>query len=197
MAPPDPDTRIVLVDLADAEVAATFIRLCAQLDIAASLKDDSQGELPVLCMVREEADSLTIQNAQLPPVSLARPLRMHQVRRILERQALHIHPVSEHIMLGAHLRLHIHRRQICRISGESLSDLTEKETELLAYLHQAGENGAEREELLAELWKYHPDAETRTVDSHLYRLRQKLAELPEDESVEIIVQQGHYVLIIK
>jgi len=51
--------------------------------------------------------------------------------------------------------------------------LTEKETALLQYL-ASSDNAVSRKSLLEAVWGYSQDLETHTVETHLYRLRQKL-----------------------
>ena len=199
MAPLSLKAMHVILEIEDAEVRATLLRLLAQLGMNVSLEKNDSEKMPILCSVRESGTSIVI-DAPWEECSaiLTRPLRAHQFRQVMERCSLRFRQESEeNVMLGGGMRLNTSRRQIVDVSGKMLCDLTEKETELLAYLQRAGANGEDREGLLAELWKYHPDAETHTLDSHLYRLRQKLAELPVAESVEITVQQGRYVLVTK
>ena len=52
--------------------------------------------------------------------------------------------------------------------------LTEKEAALLKYLAKA-KTPASREVLLKDIWGYSGDADSKTVENHIYRLRQKLA----------------------
>jgi DNA-binding response OmpR family regulator len=52
--------------------------------------------------------------------------------------------------------------------------LTEKETNILKYLYRAGEKSVSREELLAEVWGYNAGVTTHTLETHVYRLRQKI-----------------------
>ena len=52
--------------------------------------------------------------------------------------------------------------------------LTEKETSILKYLYRAGEKPVTREELLAEVWGYNAGVTTHTLETHVYRLRQKI-----------------------
>lgn len=54
--------------------------------------------------------------------------------------------------------------------------LTEKENELLAFLIKAPKHAASRETLLQTVWKYNPEAETHTLESHLYALKQKIGD---------------------
>jgi DNA-binding response OmpR family regulator len=52
--------------------------------------------------------------------------------------------------------------------------LTEKETNILKYLYRAGGKPVGREELLAEVWGYNAGVTTHTLETHVYRLRQKI-----------------------
>jgi DNA-binding response OmpR family regulator len=52
--------------------------------------------------------------------------------------------------------------------------LTEKETNILKYLYRAGDKPVSREELLAEVWGYNAGVTTHTLETHIYRLRQKI-----------------------
>ena len=54
--------------------------------------------------------------------------------------------------------------------------MTEKESDLLFSLVQAYPKAMSKEDLLISVWNYSPDAETHTVESHIYGLRQKLGE---------------------
>ena len=54
--------------------------------------------------------------------------------------------------------------------------LTEKESDLLSFLVQSYPNAMTKEDLLTSVWNYRPDAETHTVESHIYGLRQKLGD---------------------
>lgn len=65
-------------------------------------------------------------------------------------------------------------------TGASL-DLTEKEQSLLLFLKAEGE--ASREEILRSVWGVAPDVTTHTLDSHLYRLRQKWRELAGEDCI--------------
>jgi DNA-binding response OmpR family regulator len=52
--------------------------------------------------------------------------------------------------------------------------LTEKETAILKYLYRANGQSVGRDELLTEVWGYHVEVSTHTLETHIYRLRQKL-----------------------
>ncbi len=66
----------------------------------------------------------------------------------------------------------LHQYIFCKKNNKKVY-LTEKEIAILKALHHRPE-GLNRKDLLKEIWGYANDIETRTVESHIYRLRQKL-----------------------
>ncbi len=72
--------------------------------------------------------------------------------------------------------------------------LTEKETAILKYLYRAGDQVVGRDILLGEVWGYNADVTTHTLETHVYRLRQKIESDP--SSAEILVTEpGGYRLV--
>ena len=87
-----------------------------------------------------------------------------------------------------------------RPSGKMLTDtkgrkirLTEKETNILKYLYRAGGKSISREELLTEVWGYNAGVTTHTLETHVYRLRQKIEPDPTDPKI-LITEAGGYRL---
>jgi DNA-binding response OmpR family regulator len=66
--------------------------------------------------------------------------------------------------------------------------LTEKETNILKYLYRAGGKPVAREELLAEVWGYNAGVTTHTLETHIYRLRQKIE--PDAASAKLLVTEA-------
>ena len=71
--------------------------------------------------------------------------------------------------------------------------LTEKETNILKYLYRAGEKPVSREELLAEVWGYNAGVTTHTLETHVYRLRQKIESDPANARL-LLTEAGGYKL---
>jgi DNA-binding response OmpR family regulator len=72
--------------------------------------------------------------------------------------------------------------------------LTEKETSILKYLYRAGEKVVTRDVLLHEVWGYNAGVTTHTLETHIYRLRQKIEKDP--SSAELLVtEMGGYKLV--
>jgi len=86
------------------------------------------------------------------------------------------------------LRIDVPGRR-AEVSGRDLS-LTRKEFDLLVELIRQRGRVLTRERLLETVWGYDYPGETRTVDVHVRRLRQKLGA-PVDERVETVVGVGY------
>ena len=71
--------------------------------------------------------------------------------------------------------------------------LTEKETAILKYLYRAGNKVVARETLLNEVWGYHASVTTHTLETHIYRLRQKIERDPSEAEI-LITGRGGYRL---
>jgi DNA-binding response OmpR family regulator len=72
--------------------------------------------------------------------------------------------------------------------------LTEKETSILKYLYRSGSNVVDRETLLAEVWGYSAGVTTHTVETHIYRLRQKIESDPSGPKI-LMTKSGAYHLV--
>ena len=72
--------------------------------------------------------------------------------------------------------------------------LTEKETNILKYLYRAQETVVARDVLLHEVWGYNAGVTTHTLETHIYRLRQKIE--PDPANVRLLVtESGGYRLV--
>ena len=69
--------------------------------------------------------------------------------------------------------------------------LTEKETNILKYLLRSGEASVSRDELLHEVWGYNAGISTHTLETHIYRLRQKIEPNPSQVSL-LVTSDGGY-----
>jgi DNA-binding response OmpR family regulator len=110
--------------------------------------------------------------------------------------------------LHAHLRSHEQNEEAVyrigpytfRPSAKLLLDtagkkvrLTEKETNILKYLYRSGETVA-RDTLLHEVWGYNPAVTTHTLETHIYRLRQKIEADPGRAQI-LVTESGGYRLV--
>lgn len=79
------------------------------------------------------------------------------------------------------------------LEGVKRVRLTEKETNILKFLQRAGDT-VSREVLLHEVWGYNPAVTTHTLETHIYRLRQKIERDPAHAQI-LITESGGYRLV--
>lgn len=72
--------------------------------------------------------------------------------------------------------------------------LTEKETAILRFLYRAGQRVIGREVLLQEVWGYNANVTTHTLETHIYRLRQKIEGDPARAKI-LVTESGGYKLV--
>ncbi|MCW5699410.1 MAG: response regulator transcription factor [Rhodospirillales bacterium] len=72
--------------------------------------------------------------------------------------------------------------------------LTDKETAILKYLYRSGGKVINRDVLLGEVWGYNADVTTHTLETHVYRLRQKIEPDPSNACI-LVTESGGYRLI--
>ena len=72
--------------------------------------------------------------------------------------------------------------------------LTEKETAIIKFLFRAGEQIVSRDVLLHDVWGYNAGVTTHTLETHIYRLRQKIERDPSHAEL-LITEGGGYKLV--
>ena len=90
---------------------------------------------------------------------------------------------------------------VFRPSQKALTDekggkirLTEKETAIIRYLYRADRRVVTRDVLLEEVWGYNSGVTTHTLETHVYRLRQKIEPDPSNARL-IVTESGGYKLM--
>ena len=72
--------------------------------------------------------------------------------------------------------------------------LTEKEASILKFLYRASEKVVTRDVLLHEVWGYNAGVTTHTLETHIYRLRQKIEKDPSNSEL-LVTEMGGYKLV--
>src|SRR5437667_5867926 len=78
--------------------------------------------------------------------------------------------------------------------GRKKVRLTETETAILKYLYRAGDRAIGRDTLLGEVWGYNAGVTTHTLETHVYRLRQKIERDPARAEI-LVTEAGGYRLV--
>jgi len=120
-------------------------------------------------------------------LDIPQPLRLPDFLALLTRL-----PYTQHLLFS-HFSFDLREKILTDLLSQKTSRLTEKEAQLLHFFIQHKDHPVSKETLLKEIWAYHPEAETHTLETHIYRLRQKLEEDPTSPQVLINCREG-YVL---
>ena len=72
--------------------------------------------------------------------------------------------------------------------------LTEKEAAIIKYLYRADQKVVTRDVLLEEVWGYNSGVTTHTLETHVYRLRQKIERDPSNAEI-LVTESGGYKLV--
>src|SRR5687767_2468206 len=163
---------VIILDLNLPDVAGT--------DVCRLLRSDAEtAHIPILMLTARTADQDRIAGLELGADDyVSKPFNVRElVLRVdaVARRRAPAPPAAEPRRLKAdriELDLDAH---LVYVDGAELP-LTLQEFRLLAYLVQGKGRVRTREELLADVWNASPDLETRTVDTHVKRLRDKLGE---------------------
>ena len=83
------------------------------------------------------------------------------------------------------------QKEIVNTATDKACKLTEKEVSIIKYLYKNAEKYVAKQDLLKEVWGYADDATTHTVETHIYRLRQKI-ESGDEQFIE--TSEGGYRL---
>lgn len=119
--------------------------------------------------------------------SLSKPLSLFDLVSILKGL-----PYSQDITF-AHFSLDLREKILKNLKTQEIQRLTEKECQLLRFFHQHRGAVFLKETLLQELWDYHPDVETHTLETHIYRLRKKVEKDPNNPEIILNNKEGYYL----
>ncbi len=84
-------------------------------------------------------------------------------------------------------------KEVKNLRNEVVTKITEREVAVLKYLYKHSGKTISKSELLSEVWGYSFDTTTHTIETHIYRLRQKIEMGNKDYQI-IITQDNGYRL---
>jgi len=119
---------------------------------------------------------------------MVKPFRLAELTARLRAQ-IRAHETSEDavLVIGPY-----HFRPGSRTLHDPLENrrirLTDKEASVLKFLYRAGGKAIGRQTLLREVWGYAKGASTHTVETHIYRLRQKIE--PDPGNARLLITEG-------
>jgi DNA-binding response OmpR family regulator len=183
------DTDLVLLDLVLPGAAGQ-----GGLDILKSVRS-SRPTLPVIIMTARGEESERVQGLRLGADDyVVKPFGIKEllarVEAVLRRSPQRPVDLTTIEFTGGVADLA--RREVRFTTGQR-AELSEKEAEVLRYLANNPDRAITREELLTCVWRIDPrGAETRTVDMHVARLREKLHDDPTNPQIILTIRGKGY-----
>ncbi|MBQ9992126.1 MAG: response regulator transcription factor [Firmicutes bacterium] len=162
------------------------------LEILRRIKSEAEGQkLPVIMLTAKSSEYDKVRGLDLGADDyIAKPFGMMElvsrVKAVL-RRSINLPQSSGYVYKDLQINTAAHT---VTVSGELIS-LTLKEFALLELLLKNEGRVLTRETLLANIWGYDFDGETRTVDVHVRTLRQKLGE--EKQYIETVRGVGYRI----
>ncbi|MHC4447350.1 MAG: response regulator, partial [Planctomycetota bacterium] len=99
-----------------------------------------------------------------------------------------------HVLRTDRFTIDLERREITGPDG-AVQRMTEREAGILRYLALSRQRAVDRRELLQHVWGLNPKGiQTRTVDMHIARLRDKIEDDPSDPKIILTVRGKGYML---
>ena len=149
--------------------------------------------MPILMLTGQDSESDTIDGLEAGANDyIAKPLRLGELlarirthlRQYQNQENARIKIGTFHFIQGRKILSH-------RESGETLN-LTEKESAIIKYLLKKTGQVTPKAELLEEVWGYGDQISTHTLETHIYRLRQKINYV--DDTPFIVTKENGYQL---
>lgn len=125
-----------------------------------------------------------------------KPLRVGALLDRIKKHTAHASDamVPELLSIGPHV-LNTVSRSLKRGDSEDEINLTEKENHILLFLNQHAPDTVDRDVLLQEVWGYAQNVETHTLETHMYRLRQKIEQDPAAPQILVTCEKGYKIIL--
>ena len=116
---------------------------------------------------------------------------LRQIRQILEEPSLYLdaYAIGPYVFEAQEKLL---RPEETTLEGAEIP-LTDKEVDILVFLSRRAGEPVSRDALLKQVWRYQEGVDTHTLETHIYRLRQKMEKSAETPEILVTRDEG-YVL---
>ena len=156
------------------------------------LVDEDEKSLPNILSQNKEIPVVLFSSkkeaSEFADVVIKKPLKLNSFLNALKSETLIPKVRRKECLTFKEYSLYPVKKEIFSAQSQKTTKLTEKEVNIIKYLYQNTPNIASKEELLEKVWGYSSDATTHTVETHIYRLRQKVEK---DGSSQLIITENN------
>lgn len=148
---------------------------------------------PILMLTGQDEEDDIVQGLEAGANDyVVKPMRLGELLARIKSQ-LHQHKASDtaRFDIGG-LNFVPANKLLFDVDGLRKIVLTEKESTILKFLYRAHPNRVTKEQLLTEVWGFQGGLSTHTVETHIYRLRQKIRRLT-PEPIILTTRKGYSI----
>ncbi len=188
------DMRKITIIEADMFARESLERILAerQLDKYCAVSEIADVQEGICLWVGDVQDAVPSDLSIKESDQFKKPLRIGALLdRIYKHIAAEQSPDMAHILTIGGYELDRQNNFLTHIQTGEVIRLTDKETHILQYLHGHSGTFVERRALLDEVWGYADNVETHTLETHIYRLRQKIEKDPANPALLVTTEQGY------
>ena len=149
---------------------------------------------PIIMLTGHDTDSDTILGLEAGANDyIAKPFKFAVLLARIRAQLRQHEQSEDAVFTIGHYSFRPAQKLLLEEDGSKVR-LTEKETAILKYLYRADQKVITRDILLEEVWGYNSGVTTHTLETHIYRLRQKIEKDPSNASL-LVTDSGGYKLV--
>ena len=150
---------------------------------------------PVIMLTGADSDSDTVLGLEAGANDyVTKPFRFNVLLARLRAQLRQHEQSEEAVFVIGPYTFRPSQKLLVEEAARKKIHLTEKETAILKYLYRAGGQVVGREKLLGEVWGFNAAVTTHTLETHVYRLRQKIEKDPSRAEI-LVTEAGGYRLV--
>lgn len=120
-------------------------------------------------------------------IAVKKPLRLMCLLDIIRSANNRLDNSEEGVLYFNGFCLYPNKRIIQSSDADKVVKLTEKEVDIIKYLYRHSDEFVDKSDLQKNVWQYSNDVTTHTIETHIYRLRQKVET---DENHRLIETNG-------
>ncbi|MDD4556065.1 MAG: response regulator transcription factor [Alphaproteobacteria bacterium] len=147
-------------------------------------------KVPIIYFLSKENETIPFTNSD---IVMKKPVKLDEFLDFL-KSSIYLFDKSEdgYVKFNSYELRPMSKEILNERNGEVIK-LTEKEVAILKYLHKSNKI-VSKTDLLQNVWGYSPESSTHTIETHIYRLRNKVEESNNPETQIIITEDGGYKL---
>ena len=184
------------LDIMFRDVSPDLVLLSTQMpdgnsyDICRKLRNNGFFKSIILLIPKGAEDAIALGLEAGANNYAIKPLRMVELIALIRSQLFQPRAFDDMQLEIGNLSFAPANKMLFDIDSDRMQKLTEKETTILKFLYQAFPSDISKAHILAEVWGFQNTVSTHTLETHIYRLRQKISLLT-DKQLVLTTENGY------